>query len=83
MLATIRAIKAGGVTPAARVALAQASQDLLADGCIVQMIACTEFSLIADEVTPSAMAFDTLDQLVSGIIAFATDSGAGQDKAET
>jgi aspartate racemase len=83
MLATIRAIKAGGVTPAARVALAQASQDLLADGCIVQMIACTEFSLIADEVTPSAMAFDTLDQLVSGIIAFATESGAGQDKAET
>lgn len=83
MLAAIRAIKAGGATVAARATLAQASSDLLAEGAAVQMIACTEFSIIADAVDPGVTAFDTLDQLVSGIIAFATDRGAGHDKADT
>jgi aspartate racemase len=82
MLATIRQIKAQGAVPAARTALAAASSALLARGARVQMIACTEFSLISDAVDPGAVAFDTLDQLVSGIIAFATSHGNGTDKAE-
>ena len=48
-----------------------ASQDLLQRGAKVQMIACTEFSLIADAVAEGATAFDTLDRLVKEIIAFA------------
>jgi aspartate racemase len=45
-LGAIRAIKAHGPTEAARGALAAASADLLARGARVQMVACTEFSLI-------------------------------------
>ena len=75
MLAAIRSIKASGANAAARATLAQTSRDLLAQGAAVQMIACTEFSLIADVVAPDAISFDTLDQLAAGIIAFATQSG--------
>ncbi|SDZ99416.1 aspartate/glutamate racemase family protein [Rubrimonas cliftonensis] len=71
-LAAIRAIKADGPTPAARAALGAASAALLAAGAEAQMIACTEFSLIPDAVDPGARAFDTLDALVDGIVAFAT-----------
>jgi aspartate racemase len=83
LLATIRRIKAQGAGPEARAALATASSVLLARGARVQMIACTEFSLIADAVDRQATSFDTLDQLVGGIIAFATAGGAGQDKADS
>ncbi len=72
MLAAIRLIKAEGATASARATLAQASAQFLAAGVTVQMIACTEFSLIADAIAPGARSFDTLDTLVAGIIAFAT-----------
>jgi aspartate racemase len=75
MLAAIRSIKAQGANAAARSILAGASGGLLAQGAQVQMIACTEFSLIAEAIAPGATTFDTLDQLVSGIIAFATRIG--------
>jgi aspartate racemase len=76
MLAAIRAIKAGH-SNAARSTLAEASARLLAEGTGVQMIACTEYSIIADAADPGAMTFDTLDQLADGIIAFARNNGAG------
>lgn len=82
MLDTIRTIKAQGATAAARSALAAASNAMLARGAKVQMIACTELSLIAGAVDGRVTAFDTLDRLVGGIIAFATGGGTGQDKAE-
>jgi aspartate racemase len=82
MLATIRLIKAKGATPAARAALAAASADLLAHGARVQMIACTEFSLISEAVAPEAQAFDTMDVLVGGIIAFAVPDSTNGHKAE-
>jgi aspartate racemase len=69
-LAAIRDIKANGPTEAARAALGAASQDLLARGGRVQMVACTEFSLIADAVAEGVTAFDTLDALVAEIVAF-------------
>jgi aspartate racemase len=81
MLAAIREIKAEGVTSMARGALAAASRDLLARGAKVQMIACTEFSLVGNPLVPGVQAFDTLDLLVDGIIAFATSNGANDDKA--
>jgi aspartate racemase len=82
MLTAIRTIKARGDHDGARATLQAASADLLARGAQVQMIACTEFSLIADAVAAGVTAFDTLDQLVAAIIAFATENGAGQIKAE-
>lgn len=71
LLAAIRRIKADGPHPAASRTLKTASQDLLARGADVQMIACTEFSLIAESVAHGAVTFDTLDILVDVIKAFA------------
>jgi aspartate racemase len=69
-LGAIRAIKANGPTAAARAALRAASEELLARGARVQMVACTEFSLIADAVAEGTTAFDTLDVLVEAIVSF-------------
>lgn len=71
LLAAIRLVKAAGPVDAARDALRAASQGLLDDGAAVQVIACTEFSLIARAVAPGARAIDALDALVGGILAFA------------
>jgi len=71
MLAAIRQIKSGGPLAPAETTLRRASDELLARGAAVQMIACTEFSLIAGAVSPEAAVFDTLDQLVAGILSFA------------
>lgn len=81
LLVAIRAVKAEGPSDAARRALAAASADLLSRGAALQMIACTEFSLLADAVAPGALAFDTLDVLVEGIVAFACAGSAGRGKA--
>lgn len=72
LLQTIRQIKAGGPDDACRAALRAASVDLLEQGARIQMIACTEFSLIADAVAAQVTAFDTLDCLTDAIVAFAT-----------
>lgn len=83
MLATIRLIKAQGATETARAALAAASAGLLSRGATVQMIACTEFSLIASAVDPAVTGFDTLDLLVGEIVAFASSDGIHRNTAET
>jgi aspartate racemase len=80
VLAVSRRIKADGPVPQARDGLARASRDLRARGAQVQMIACTEFSLIADAVDDTTIRFDTLDILTAAVIAFATTSEPG-DKA--
>jgi aspartate racemase len=82
VLSIIRRIKADGPDAESRQALAKVSRGLLERGAQVQMVACTEFSLIADAVDASAVSFDTLDRLASGIIAFATESEANDDKAD-
>lgn len=81
MLAAIRQIKAQGPGDAARQALRAAAQELRARGAVVQMIACTEFSLIADAVATDIVAFDTLDVLVTAIVKFARPIGAEEEQA--
>ncbi len=81
MLAAIRHIKASGPTRDARAALAAASADLLARGATLQMIACTEFSLIADAVAAGVIVFDTLDVLTNATIAYAMSGDIGTTKA--
>lgn len=71
LLAAIRSIKAVGPNDAARAALLAASGALLAKGAVVQLIACTEFSLIPEAVAPGVCAIDTLDVLVAEIVSFA------------
>lgn len=68
LLEAIRDIKAHGPTDAARAALRTASQDLTAQGADTQIIACTEFSLIADVI--AAPSIDTVDILTDAIVAF-------------
>jgi aspartate racemase len=82
MLATIRQIKSQGATAGARACLAAASADLLDRGAQVQMIACTEFSLISDAIAPGVTAFDTLDLLVEELIAFAASDSINTTMAE-
>ncbi|WP_244493696.1 aspartate/glutamate racemase family protein [Aureimonas sp. AU4] len=81
LLAVIRRVKSDGPSRAARDGLAEASARLEGAGAAVQMIACTEFSLIADAVAPSVRAFDTLDCLVRAIVAFAAPD-AGTPRGE-
>ena len=74
MLAAIRQIKADGPRPEARRALRAASAALAAQGATVQMIACTEFSLIAEAVDKTAATFDSMDCIVQAIVTFARKS---------
>ncbi len=75
MLTAIRQIKAEGPKPEARRILAAASEALFSSGAAVQMIACTEFSLVPEAVSPKAAVFDTLDCLVGEILSFSTRMG--------
>lgn len=80
MLAAIRQIKAEGPQPSARQTLYAASKDLEIMGASVQLVACTEFSLIADSVGQGVLSFDTLDVLVGAIKDFATQDSAATKK---
>ena len=77
MLAAIRRIKAAGPVPEATLAVRAASDALLRRGAEVQMIACTEFSLLVGATANGVTAFDTLDMLVAAIKGFATGDGKG------
>jgi aspartate racemase len=68
MLVAIRQIKAEGPVPQARDALMQASLELSAAGAQMQFIACSEFSLIADNVADGAQSVDTVDLLAQAIV---------------
>ena len=83
MLAAIRQIKAAGPQPEARQTLHAASGDLADRGASVQLVACTEFSLIADSVAPGALTFDTLDVLVKAIKEFAVQGCAAMEETAT
>ncbi len=69
MLAAIRAVKRGDPA-AARAPLAAAAAELRAGGAETVLIACSEFSAIADE---AAGALDTLDVLVAACAAFSRE----------
>lgn len=72
LLHAVRIIKANGATLEAREALRAASEDLLAAGAEAQVIGCSEFSLIAEATSADAHVIDTLDVLVSAVLAFST-----------
>ena len=73
MLEAIQLIKKQGPTEAANTILQEASDELAAAGAMVQVIACSEFSLFAFEDTKVAGVefIDTIDVLVESIISHA------------
>ncbi len=74
MLNAIRAIKANGPCQQARDTLRLASNELAERGANFQLVACSEFSLIADSAAPEVQAEDTLDALVGAIRKFSIAS---------
>lgn len=75
LLTAIRKIKSGGATHDTRQALTRLSEDLLQKGAKLQLVACTEFSLIADAIAEAADCVDALDLLAQAIIDFAQKEG--------
>lgn len=75
LLRAIRLVKTGGPQAQAREILRAASVALDTE---VQMIACTEFSLIAEALQPGVTSIDTLDVLVRAIVDFSIGA-AGAD----
>lgn len=71
MLRVIREVKQQGVSAASERVLQGASRQLLAEGARVQLVACSEFSLLADPVAEDAVKVDTIDVLVDAILEFA------------
>jgi len=67
LLALIRAVKKDGVTPEAREGLRRASDQLLAEGAVTQLIACTEFSMLG-LAAPDRRLIDTADVLARAVI---------------
>ncbi|ALN71229.1 aspartate/glutamate racemase family protein [Aureimonas sp. AU20] len=82
LLSVIRRVKAEGPTAAARAGLAEASASLAERGASVQMIACTEFSLLSDAMAPGVRSFDAMDCLVEAIVAFALLKEPARDMRE-
>lgn len=72
MLAGIRAIKIHGPCESARDVLAAASSELVEAGAALQLVACSEFSIIGNSVAPDSNAVDTIDLLTDAIIAAST-----------
>jgi aspartate racemase len=70
MLSAIRDIKKNGPTPAARDILRKASESLADKGAGMQLVACSEFSLIANSVSPATEVADTVDVLVDAVVRF-------------
>lgn len=74
LLAAIRAIKESGPSATAVRVLSAAAADVTARGAQVQLVACTEFSLIAHAAAEKADILDTMDVLVEAMIGFAFNS---------
>lgn len=68
LLDVIKGIKAGVLSPDQAVTLQGAAEDLRRNGAQVLLIACTELSILADEMTFDLPALDTLQILADEIV---------------
>lgn len=75
LLSAIREIKALGPSEATAATLAAAAADVGSQGARVQLVACTEFSLVSGLATAKATIIDTLDVLVQAVV----DYSLGRD----
>lgn len=76
LLDAIREIKTRGATPYVRDKLVLASYNLLWQGAQVQLVGCTEFSLLERAMDPGAIKIDALDVLVQAIVEFSKGAAA-------
>lgn len=67
LLEAIRTIKADGPNPTARRILSDAAEEMLDRGATQLIVACTEFSLIADTLPCGVQTMDTIDVLTGAI----------------
>ena len=77
LLGAIRRIKAQGVTAADRTALGEGAHALEHLGARCLLVACSEFSLLADALAGRLPVVDSLDVLVEAIVAFSRGRGTG------
>lgn len=78
VLDAIRRVKSGGADDTAAQMLREASDSLARQGAALQIIACTELSLVEASGGPQAARIDSLDLLVRAILSFAKP-GPGPD----
>ena len=74
MVQAIRKIKTSGDTAEARSLLLEASTELTRRGANLQLVACSEFSMIQTSHDPSAEMIDTLDVLAEAVAQFALEA---------
>ena len=67
MLATIRLIKAQGITPQAQQTLSEVASELTGQGAELLFVACSEFSLLAPALSAPVPILDTIDVLADAI----------------
>lgn len=72
ILAAIRAIKRSSRDASARAAAEHAVRELAAAGCGAVLIACSEFSIIAEDLAADIPLIDTIDVLAAATVALAT-----------
>lgn len=77
VLATIRSVKTQGPSEFAAHTLSDIATRMVADGAEVICICCTEFSMMAREITATVPVFDALDLLVEATLRFARSGGSG------
>ena len=77
LLAAICALKVDGTDASAVQTLAEAATELTGKGADVLVIACSEFSIIADTVKAPVAIVDTIDVLAKAAIDFASDQDDG------
>ena len=82
VLATIRSIKAQGPSEFAAHTLTDVAGQMVDDGADVICICCTEFSLLAREITVKVPMFDALDVLVSATVAFSRSEESSSDPSQ-
>ncbi|MCB9958424.1 MAG: aspartate/glutamate racemase family protein [Rhodospirillaceae bacterium] len=71
LLAAIRAIKAGRDGDMARRTVREAGEEVAAAGADAALIACTEFSTVAQALPPGLPALDSIEVLAAAVVAFA------------
>ncbi|MEM8587816.1 MAG: amino acid racemase [Pseudomonadota bacterium] len=82
LLAAIRAIKVDSTDASAVQTLRAAAAELTAKGAEVLVIACSEFSIIADTVESSVAVVDTIDVLAQAAIDFASNRDDGSNDTD-
>lgn len=82
LLAAIRAIKVDSTDASAVQTLREAAIELTGEGADVLVIACSEFSIIADTVESSTTVVDTIDVLAQAAIDFASNRDDGSNDTD-